>query len=814
MRRALLPVALVLGLCSALEAQEAPWWDSFPRLVSCSDADLSARVHANAAMCGGADDPTWGLFGQRSRWASFGKSIAQMHDRGLKALIWVEAFGTTGSYVAQLKRSSDGSWVKDAANPELTRIFAQHWCWQIYDGSGEIHWVGVPNYYDEHDFARPYVRSHPRYGSPPISYPDGAVAQGFIGSADDPRNSRIYDAACSKNVLGQVTFEYGYHTPVNRISKETGEPVGPIGGLLNTGDAPLGPPDPGFTPEEWARLRRQRWAGNLSAGKDSACPAWADYAHASILHALDLGVDGLWVDNFSPWDSFNGNPLLKAFGEWSVAGFRTYLQERFDAATLAQMSVGDPATFDVRTYLQNRCREWGGDPQNLRDPRWRDARWQDDPIWRTYLVYKRRTGTEALSRFYQTIKQTAAGEGKPDFLVSGNDIPIFSLGWVRGNLDMVSTELSWGWGLTTGPRGIMPPPLGCYVPVYKLAREHARSRFVNVWLYVPDEQKGKPNVARVLYYQALANHTLPMPHYPGRTAGNEAVDAGYFGFVESVAPQLEGRTPVEDVGLFYSSSSQLMEMLPGGFRNHADQPHSFSFYGWGAALTGLHVPWRAVSEWKLTTEGLVGLRTLIIPSAQVFAPEDLPVLSRFVHNGGWLVIAGTCGTRVGETGHFAPHSEPLTVNTVDPDLSGPGCVVTVPDDPGLAYYRATEERPHLLEAVRRALLPALVEAGASVDAREVPWTVSLTPYRQPGRLIVDVNNTQVDLATDTLTATGPLTFTVALPEELRGVPLQARVLSPDGAPSATLVPRGGGHVTVTLTPIEVFASVIIERAAQ
>lgn len=813
MMRSVFALAVVLCLRAGAAEDVKPWWDSFPRLVGSGNADLCARLHANAALCGGADDPTWGLYGQRVRWASFGRSIAQMHALGLKALVWVEAFGTTGSYIAQLKRNPDGSWLKDAGNPELTRIFAQHWCWQLYDGTGEIRWVGLPNYYDEDDFARPYVRSHPRYGSPPITYPDGIVAQGSVGRTEDPRDRRIYDAACSKNVLGQVTFDYGYNAAVNRINRETGQPVGPLTGLLNTGEAPLGPPDPGFTPEQWARLRRERWAGEFSAGKDSACPMWADYARASILHALDLGVDGLWVDNFSPWDSFNGNPVLKAFGEWSVAGFRSYLREHFDAATLAQMGVEDTARFDVRRYLRERCRQWGGAPENLRDPRWRDVRWQDDPVWRAYLIYKRRAGTEALTRFYETIRQTAAEAGKPDFLVSGNDIPIFSLGWVRGNLDMVSTELSWGWGLTTGPRGIMPPPLGCYVPVYKVAREHARSRFVNVWMYVPEAQKGRPNIARVLYYQGLANHALPMPHYPGRTAGNEATDAQFFEFVQRVAPQLEGRTPMEDVGLYYSSSSQLMEMLPGGFRNHSAQPHSFSFYGWGAALTALHIPWRAVPEWKLTPQALAGLRALILPSSQVFAPEDLPVLQDFVHGGGWVLIAGTCGTRAGEAGNFDRLSEALSAEAVDPDRSGPGGVVTVPDDPGLAYYGAAEERPHLLEAVRRALEPALAEARVSVEAQQVPWTVGLTPYRQSGRIIVDVNNTQVDLGTDALTATGPLTFTVRLPEELQGVPLQARVLSPDGAPTATVAPRDRDDVRVTVSPVEVFASVIVERAA-
>jgi hypothetical protein len=540
-------------------------------------------------------------------------------------------------------------------------------------------------------------------------------------------------------------------------------------------------------------MKRPRYAGAVCPGKDSACPSWIDYARGSVRAALDAGIDGLWVDNWSPWDSFNARPLLKAFGDWSVEGFRK------------RKGV------DIRAYLQQKVRTWGGDPANLDDPKWLDPRWRDDPIWRAYLGYKRRTGTSALSAMYRTLKREADAAGKPDFLVSGNDIPGYSLGWARGDLDMVSTELTWGWSLTGGPRGLMPPPLGSCVPVYRLAREHAKSRFVNLWMYGPDEAKKKPGIANVCYYQGLASHALPMP-LPGATIGTDEADAAFFGFVRRAAPLFGNRLPVEQVGLYYSSSSQLMEMLPGGFRDHGDQPHSFSFYGWGAALTMLHVPWRALPEWKITDGELAGLTALIIPSAEVFPREDLPVLKRWVQRGGRLLIAGPCGLRLGEGADFAPAPAGGTL-AMPLGSMGKGSALRVADDPGRSFYAADKARPVLLAGfhalLSRAGCPTSGFALASTDA---PWTVGLTLFSSRGRLFVDVNNTDIDLPSDRITPAPPVTFTVQLPPDLRGKRLRVRVISPQNpAPEARMSLRGAA-ATVMVASVELYASVVIEAA--
>ena len=81
----------------------------------------------------------------------------------------------------------------------------------------------------------------------------------------------------------------------------------------------------------------------------------------------------------------------------------------------------------------------------------------------------------------------------------------------------------------------------------------------------------------------MTRPALPVP-FPGDwTAGNPATDVAFFDSVRRMASILCDRVPVEEVGLYYSSSSQLMEMLPGGFRDHPRQPHSFAVWGWGTA---------------------------------------------------------------------------------------------------------------------------------------------------------------------------------------------------------------------------------------
>jgi hypothetical protein len=265
-----------------------------------------------------------------------------------------------------------------------------------------------------------------------------------------------------------------------------------------------------------------------------------------------------------------------------------------------------------------------------------------------------------------------------------------------------------------------------------------------------------------------------------------------------------------------------MEVLPGGFRNHSDQPHSFALYGWGAALTGLHISWRAVAEWHLNDAVLSRLKLLIVPDSQVFPAEDVAVLERWVRRGGALIVTGGSGQRLGESGNFdkAPGRTTLAVLLAGIDLAsggaaplGKGRLEYLPRDPGEIYYKATSDRPGLLPMCADAIEKvAPIGKTFSVVAPGVPYTLGITPYVMGDELLVDINNTDIDMDSDSIHSTGVVRFDVALPKALIGARLSVRVLTPDPVPACRVAAADSGRALVTLGPISRYACVIIERA--
>ena len=750
---------------------DAPWWDDFPRLVNAGDVATVDTNNGNCAMNGHGQDPSWGTFFQAHGISTRTMQIAAFQNAGIKQIGYFETYGQSYCLVAEL-----GAW--DETN--LTTVLTTHWGWQNY-GGGTTRWLGAKNFFDDEEFARPYTRTHPRYGGPAMTYPGGTIATGYDGVDTDPRNSRVYDAACSKDVLGNIY-----------IDKKNAPPEGaPTDGLVEVDG---------------------EYIGLFMFKKDAACPLWTDYSYASTLQAADAGIDGMWTDNHGPWDSLSSNPVQAAFGDWSVARFRDHLANNFSSSELTAMGVTNVATFDVRDHLISEATLLGWDGSDLKSRLWKDSTWLDDPLWRAYLIFKRQTGTEALSNYYTAVKSAALAGGKDEFLVAGNDIPGFSLGWCRGDVDMVSTELSLGWKLSGGTRGFALPPVGRCAPFYKLAREHAKGRFVNVWLYNDkyETELSNPQVCNALYYEMLANHTFPKLN-PGdfRHTGDETTNAAFFEFVESAVPSYGDRVPVEKVGLYYSSSSLLRQLTPGGYEAFDAQPHQFSFWGWGTALTELHIQYRAVPEWKLTVEGLAGLELLVLPNVDVLRPADVTdVLEPWLNSGGHLVIAGDCGRYLGESGNFDRNPEGSSVSSI----SGHANVTVLTGNLGMDYYLNYENR----SAAQRTQFAAAIAAHTaqvSTDASHQAG-VSLFTDEAAGRFFVDINNVDVDPTTYEVTGTGAIEVEAALPAWLQGRRLSARVVSPDAPTVELLAPSDSTHVKFVLSSVDAYAGVIIEEVAQ
>ena len=785
------------------------WWDDFPLIVQ-GDVSLTTDLNGTISFGGGETDPSWGIYGQK---VNEGPQTTAIHRAGYKSLSYFETFGTVTSYIVSLG-------VKGSL--DYTPNTCSHWAWQYYNGVDPRVWIGPQNYFGVEAFAGAYTRLHPRYGGPAMTYPDGTVATGYVGNdSSDPRKSRVLDASVSKNVLGQMNCDPGFNDAAQSAGTSTG--------MLDFGG---------------------RYAGHLSFGKDALCPYWIDFQRASTLKAADRGCDGIWTDNFSPWDSFSAWPINVAFGDWSVAKFRDYLAAHFSAQELSALGIVDVNTFDVRTYLRNKIKSMGGNDTNLGDWRWTRSTWLDDAVWRAYKIFKRQTGTQALTNFYNTTKQAAAEAGKTEFFIEGNDMPMFSLGWVRGDLDMVSTEMNADWSLGAGSRGIMLPPLGRFAPVYKLGREHAKSRFVNIWFYLHNENakyQRNSGLANVLGYEMLANNTISM-NYPGQPwcMGNTISNRDYFGFIKDNKATWGARLPVEEIGLYWSSSSEIYQMTPGGFANFDLRPQMFAHWGWGTALSELHCQYRAIPEWKLTPETLATLRLLIVPDSEIFDPADVAVLDTWVRAGGRLIVTGMSGMRKGEPSNFDPFDpdyDPAMPNEANLSLAsltgantlasaparkltqvGAGQVLYIRNNIGLSFFQATTARPGQLPTFKQALTDILAGQGplALTPDPAVPDTVGLTLYldQQAKKMFIDVNNTNIDVDTDQITPAPEVKFTVQLPAWLQNpdkVEIKSQVLAPqeladNDPPPPTIQMRriGNNQAEITLSPILVYASIVLE----
>ena len=769
-------LAFLLAVAPLTQADELPWWGTFPRIVQGQPGDLKP-YNADVVFNGGLNSPSWGLWGTML----FGHphTITEIADQGGRAITYFETFGQSYCVVVSIPDSE--------LNKEFPRASSSHWSWANYKGD-PIYWAGAHSWFDDLPEARPWTRTHAEFGGPPMRYPDGTIATGYDGDTTSPLNHRAFDAGCSKNVLGELSFEIDAASP--EVQKN-----GPHAGLAKVNDT---------------------YAGILYMHKDSACPHWLDLDEAAVRYAAKNGADGMWSDNFSPWDSFGLRPVERGFGEWSVALFRDYLKTHFDAEALARMGVTDLATFDIRTALRDQLQAWGGDPTNLHDPKWIDPRWLDHDLWRAYVIFKRQQGTRALTAYDQRIHAAAKASGKPEFLLAGNDIPALSLGWVRGELDMVSTESSAGHALDAGSRGLMLPPLGRHSVRYRLAAVHARSNTVSIWPYLEGkyEPYGRnPSLTRVMAYEMLAANALPMA-YPSlpRVLGDPQAYAEFFAFVGEARKHFGQRRPIARTGLYYSSSSLLAFMAPGGFLDFDARPHQFGYYGWATALHDMHEPYVPVPEWQLNAETLAGLDLLIVPNASVMDESANAILKPWLDASGRMLVTGESGIRNGEDGNFARHNrDPLHAQLASDH------VLAVEGNPGLDYYRDHEQRSALLPAMAEQLRNALgPEATPMITAPGVATTTGITPHYNPDTkaLFIDINNLNIDLDTDTIPPTDSITFEITLPEPLRGAVLTHQILSPDPGVTASVTPVDNNRVSVTLSPVQYYASVMITTSAQ
>lgn len=787
-----------------------PWWmHELFSFAQGTEPNAMAATRARVVIVGCGSDPTWGPYAQRLTELDAGTSCARIAQGGQRRIAWIEGFGDCMVYAAAFVRAEDGSFLGREEDPRVPRTVRNHWNWadpRVPAGNA-LRWVGIHNSVNAEDFVPPGMTLR-AIGVPPPRYPDGRVAIGVAEGGRYPLDARVYDACGAKDLNGRIAAAFELPVHVNDPAAGGGAPAGPIEGLY---PAIVGLDDvaapPGVGPGQTV------YAGVISVHKDLSAPFWRDYSRASVRAMARLGLDGAWCDNYSPWDNFGYPPIRRAFGEWSVALFHTHVRGAGRRA-LAEAGVDDPAAFDVRRHLRARAVELGARAEAPLDHGvWSDSRWNDDPIWRAFKAFRQRQAHRDMRAFDRALHAAARQGGRPDFCVGGNDIPFYGLGWTRDAwLDMVNTEVTPGWHMGTGTRGLGLPPSGKMAVAYRAARDHQRAPFAGAWYYLDGDAapyQDNPGLARVLMAEAFAHGAFLLcdPSNP-RVAGDTASHAWWTQFIAQNESALRNREPVDDAAVLFSPDNQLDLLAPGGFPDFDRQPHMFGHWGWATALLDAHVPYRAIADWHLGQAGLRGLRALVLPDTACLSDAALRALERWLRAGGSAVVTGPCGTRHGPEDDFRPR-DAARLAALAPSLAGEGPAAArvrrVVESIGMDYHLRHDARASLLPRLAGLLGPSTVADGSGL-----PATVGLSVWRarDDAALYADLHNYDIDLAADRVRPAEGLALRLWLPDGWGAV--EAVTLSPDDdAPARVNVE--GGQAAIRLDRLTHYATVRLER---
>lgn len=792
----------------------ARWIDLYPSVTQTSDLGAFRRSRARVLLCNIAADPTWGAYAQRLSWLDTRPIAEAARSMGARILTYIEGFGDCMLYAVALEQREEGVFEMRADDAQVARPVRTHWSWGARGLShgNAFRWAGPQSVVLGEDFIKPHF-TLAAVGVAPPRYPDGRDATGRRPGVRAPLDAELWDACAAKDLNGIVRPVFA---PAMGVPAGDDAPAELTEGLY-----------PAIVGKDEIELDASVgvlpaatvvWCGSISVHKDIGAPFWRDYARVSARRIAMAGVDGVWCDNWSPWDNFGYPPITRAFGDWSVHRFRQYLAGEAPRAVVKEADIAQPATLDLPGELKERSRKMGVvEPTNLQERGWRDFRWRDDPLWRLFKAGRQVQARRDLKAFHDALHRGAKEGGRSDFAVCGNDIPFYGLGWAReGWTDMVHTEVTPGWHMGSGTRGIMLPPRGKMAVVYRAALAHQSARFCAAWYYLDHAASAyqrKPGLARLLMAEAFTNGAfLLCDPQQRRVAGTVETHAWWNAFVHDHERDFGLRTPIAEVGLVFSPDCQLWELAPGGFPDMDRQPHVFGHWGWGTALMDAHIPYAVIPDWRLNGAGLRGMRTLIMPDVGCLSDGGMASVVRWVKAGGRLIISGECGIRHGVEGAFQPRARDLAVLLGSTPRSqtarpvGRGLVVSLPDGLGMDYYLRAEARPALLQNMIDAV--GLSRLLAAVQA---PSTVELALWRRDGsrEMDVDLANTDIELDTDSVRPAGLIQVSVQVPWE---GPTTARTLSPDGI-TAARVTGSDRMASVRLDRLVHYASVRLSPAA-
>ncbi|MEN8202693.1 MAG: T9SS type A sorting domain-containing protein [Bacteroidota bacterium] len=745
-----------------VQGQEVSWWDNWPRFTyytSSLQKVLATNASAMTVVHGLQDEGRAPFF--RDHVITYEKvNTPLIQANGVKIMAWLEGMGETREFIVGLHQLPDGSFEQDP-NTGSSRMLAFAWNWDsqgpgFNDHVNSVKWAGMASWVNDPDWQKP--KGIPA-DMPLPGYPDGTVALGYLNDDDsDPRNALIYDAMACKDINGNIS--------ASALSISS-NPEGKV---------PYTPPDPGAS---------TILVDDISIRKDMASPWWVERnIRAAAWFMEEQHVDGFWIDNYTGWDFVGTIALENAFGEWSVALFREYLE--------AHPVEGETMTvdYDVREALKKKFLTYfpGGDPGNLTShttrSQWGNELWLDDPLWSAYKTHKAAIGHRNMNRLFEGIKDTAQALGKvpEQILVSGNDLPSLSYGAFKGtSVDMASTEYSPSYHRGTYGYCDGIPPYGHTTPFYGMTTSFTRSHVASVWYYLEGpyaQYLGQTHLGELLGYEALTGNVSlnlgeQQPMFPGDDASALKVNST----IERMAPVFGQRVREGMVGILYSTDTEYLYLTPNGFAKGGKNPALTGYFGWGTALERLHIPYRTIPDFKLTTENLSSISVLILPGVEAIDSVKIAqVIVPFIEDGGAVVISGQeAGRYQGTEQAFAQNNTALLYELTRNAPVG-GTVLFLENNRDMQFYvdhlnSHTQYGNSSLERLKEVMdslisMEVLDREIELAGFKEGRIRAIMHADRTAGRWYVDLLNTDIDLKNDLITPSTGGTLILTLPLEV------------------------------------------------
>lgn len=779
------------------------WWYKYPtqaesNFVEDSDARSSRQNY-------GADF-AWGMLAQKASYNDTKPDIDVKRAYKKRLVTYFEASGQLMPFAIGYNQA-----LKDGLAP-----FFNMNAWGMKPGNIKtlkyITYTGLHNdINNDVTVSQHFTRESLGYSIP--LYPNGKDALGYIDNPElpFPVNAKLYDMACARGIDGNVLVEYSmpYNGPV-------------VEGLANVkvGSRTL-KTYPGKNAGDVLSFL------NMNLSKDISAPFWKEHAVITGKEFMKNGMDGAWFDNMSPWDNFQG--VYNGFGEWSEFKFNRFLAERFTLAQLSEMGIQDIGKFNVREYMMKVAVDLGAVNPAEKGAAYKDTLWLEDPVWNAYKVFKQQQGSDYLKYMYKVMKDEAKAAGRTDgFAVLGNDMPGLNHGWIQDDwLDICGTEAGAGWSLTFGSRGILPPPVGKMSVLYRAAIENQSGPYAVVWYYSDDKLKNKSETSKVLLAEAFANNTFIKR--ANDTVGMNGVHRWLNRFAYREEENFGTRYERYDIAIVYSPENQLGNMVPDSLQGSDlnAQYHMQGMWGFAHALTDANIPYRIIPEWKVNSQTLKGIKTLILPNLECMDEDMVQLYREFAENGGRLVVTGPAGGRYGDAGYFARRNIPAFNELVKQDVSvapgndllggmgtdetfenklGQGQVIWIAKPIGHSYFQNLNSRSKILPQIL-----TMVGGTQLFDGTSLPLTVGAYLWQSADGqdVFVDLVNYNVDLEADKVKQADQLTFKVRLPDGISHV--NALAICPEENYTINPIVENG-WATITVPKLEIYTSIKLTDA--